>query len=123
VGDPRHRIGQAAERRVARWLEACGWLVLAERHRSAAGEIDVVALDPTGCLVAVEVKFRRTARAGLPAESVTAEAVRRRRAAITEYARLERVEHHGLRVDVVAVSPGPDPHSWHVVRLAGVDAW
>jgi putative endonuclease len=116
-------MGRAAERRVAEWLEAHGWRVLAERHRSAAGEIDLVALDPRGCLVAVEVKLRRSGRTGLAVESVTPEAVRRRRAAIAEYARTKGVPHRGLRVDVVTVSPGLNPRSWHVARLAGIDAW
>jgi putative endonuclease len=112
-----------AERRVATWLATYGWRILAQRHRSAAAEVDLLALDPTGCLVAIEVKFRRSGRTGLAAESVTPAAVRRRRAALAEYARVERVEHRGLRVDVVTVSPGCEPRTWRLARLAGVDQW
>jgi putative endonuclease len=123
VGDPRHVLGQEAERRVAGWLVGSGWRILAERHRSAGGEIDLLALDPADWLVAVEVKLRRTGRAGLAVEAVTPVAVRRRRAALAAYARTERVAHRGLRVDVVTVSPGPEPGTWRLARMAGVDGW
>jgi hypothetical protein len=62
-------------------------------------------------------------RTGEPVEAVTPMAVRRRRAALGEYARATRIGHRGLRVDVVTVSPGPDPDSWRLARLPGVDAW
>jgi putative endonuclease len=123
MGDPRHEIGRWAERQVAEWLEAHDWRVLAERYRSTGGEIDLLALDATGCLVGVEVKIRRSVRTGEPVEAVSPRAVRRRRAALGEYARATRIGHRGLRVDVVTVSPGPEPGSWRLARLAGVDAW
>lgn len=123
MGDPRHLLGRTAECRVARWLEEHGWRILAERYRSPSGEIDLLALDPARYLVAVEVKLRRSGRSGLAVESVTPEAVRRRRAGLADYARSVRVSHRGLRVDVVTVSPGPEPGTWRLARMAGVDAW
>ena len=123
MGDPRHRLGHEAERRAAAWLETSGWRILAARHRSPLGEIDLLALDPSDCLVAVEVKLRRSGRSGSAVESVTPQAIRRRRAALADYARSERVAHRGLRVDVVTVSPGPNPGTWRLVRVPGVDAW
>jgi putative endonuclease len=123
MGDPRHVLGRAAERRVAEWLGAHGWRILAERHRSAAGEIDLLALDATGCLVAVEVKLRRSGRAGSGTESVQPHRVRRLRGALTAYSRATSIAHRGLRVDVVAVSPGAEPGTWRFTRLPGVDAW
>jgi Holliday junction resolvase-like predicted endonuclease len=123
VGDPRHILGRRAERAVGTWLKGHGWRILAERHRSAGSEIDVLAIDPSGCLVAVEVKLRRSGRAGLPVEAVTSDAVRRRRAALARYATTGRVEHRCLRVDVVSVTPGPEPGTWRLVRHPGVDGW
>lgn len=123
MGDPRHVLGRQAERQVAAWLKGFGWRILAERHRSSGGEIDLVALDPAGCLVAVEVKLRQSGRAGLAIESVTPSAVRRRHAALATYASSQRVGHRGLRVDLVTVGPGPKPRTWRLARVAGVDAW
>ncbi len=116
-------LGLQAERRVADWLSEAGWRILGERHRSGTAEIDLVALDPDHVLVAVEVKLRRSGRSGQAIESVQADKVRRLRAALAAYARATPIDHRGLRVDLVAVSPGPEPRTWRLTRLPGVDAW
>jgi putative endonuclease len=123
VANPRHVLGREAERSVARWLEAHGWQVIEERHRSAAGEIDLLALDAGHCLVAVEVRFRSSARAGSALESVSPRHLRRVRTTLTAYARRSTIPHRGVRVDLVAVSPGPHSGTWRLVRVPGVDAW
>jgi putative endonuclease len=123
MADPRHALGRLAERRVASWLSASGWRVLAERHRSGGAEIDVVALDPDRVLVAVEVRLRRSGHSGDAVESVRPEKVVRLRSALSAYARATPIDHRGLRVDLVAVSPGPEPRTWRLRRLPGVDAW
>ena len=52
-------MGRKAERYAAMWLRAKGWRILAQRVRTPAGEIDLVA--KRGKIVAfVEVKARRT---------------------------------------------------------------
>jgi putative endonuclease len=123
VADPRHALGLQAERRVADWLSEAGWQILGERHRSGFAEIDLVALDPNHVLVAVEVKLRRSGRSGEAIESVQPDKVRRLRTALTAYARTTPIDHRGLRVDLVAVSPGPEPGTWRLTRLPSVDAW
>ena len=82
-----------------------------------------MALDPHRVLVAVEVRLRRSGRSGNAVESVREEKVVRLRSALTAYARATPIEHHGLRVDLVAMSPGPEPRTWRLRRLPGVDAW
>jgi putative endonuclease len=123
VADPRHLAGREAERAVAGWLTRNGWQILAERERTAEGEIDLVALDPALRLVAVEVRLRRTAHTGSALESVSGRHLRRVRAALLAYARRSAPAHHGLRVDLVAVTPGPKPRTWRLSRTPGVDDW
>jgi putative endonuclease len=123
VTDPRHTLGRAAERAVATWLTAHDWEILEQRHRTDAGEIDLVALDSRRCLVAVEVRLRRSARAGSPLESVSPRHLRRVRAALTAYARASSVRHTGTRVDLVSLMPATEPGTWRMTRLPGIDGW
>lgn len=108
---------------MASWLAGLGWRILAERQRSPEGEIDLVALDADRRLVAVEVRLRRSARAGAALESVRPEHLRRVRRALLAYARGARIAHDGLRVDLVTVTPGPEPRTWRLSRLPGIDGW
>lgn len=121
MADPRHRLGQAAEDAAAGWLTSRGWLVLATRWRSARGELDLVCLDPQRTLVGVEVKLRRTGRAGTGAEAVDRRRVARLRAALVEYAAACAFGRSGLRIDLVCVTPSGG--AWRLSRLAAIDGW
>jgi putative endonuclease len=68
--DPRHQRGLAGEEQAIRYLQACGWEVVAHRFRVGRIELDLVAR--RGLLVAfVEVKARRGTAFGSPFEAVT----------------------------------------------------
>ena len=104
--NPRHRLGADAEDAVASWLRAAGWTVLARRYRSPrGGEIDLVLLDPQETLVGVEVRARRSARAGIPEETVDERRVRRIARSLAAFAVASGLRHRGLRVDLVAAEP------------------
>lgn len=122
MGDPRHLLGLAAENAAARWLDACGWRVLARRCRSPdGGEVDLVALDPDGALVAVEVRARRTSRAGAAGLSVDWRRVTRLRRTLATFGAASGATHRALRVDIVTAEPvGGDSGEWHLVRIPGV---
>ena len=62
--------GRDGEDEAARFLEARGLSVVARNVRAGGGEIDLVAGDG-GTVVFVEVKWRRDASRGTPAEAVT----------------------------------------------------
>jgi putative endonuclease len=119
--DPRHELGSRAEAATATWLMGRGWRVLARRWRSAAGEIDLVCVDAEATLVGVEVKLRRTGRAGTALEAVDRRRLARLRGALVDYARQAPREWSGLRIDLVAATPAAD--GWRLERLPGVDAW
>ena len=121
--DQRHLLGLRAEAATAAWLNAAGWTILARRWRCPAGELDLVALDPEGSLVAVEVKLRSSARAGDPIESVSPGRVQRLRAALGQFRRANGMPASaGLRIDLVAIRQMGDGR-WRIARHAGIDAW
>jgi putative endonuclease len=96
----------AAERRTARWYRLRGWRILGANVWAGGNELDLIARRGRH-LRFVEVKEKRGAAYGHPAEMVTNEKQRRlRRAAETWLA--ARPELDGLLVgfDVVAVRAG-----------------
>ena len=56
--DLRHTLGEQGERLAAEHLERRGFAILARRHRTRFGELDLVAYDGVR-IVFVEVKTRR----------------------------------------------------------------
>ena len=110
------RIGDAAERLVATRLEAQGWTLLARNLRLGRDEIDLLAVDPgpPAALVIVEVRRRGRRDFGLAEESLD----HRKRAAMRRVAGAvmatrtlpdgTRLPVLPLRVDLVAIDPGPD---------------
>jgi putative endonuclease len=121
MGDPRHDLGLAAEQAVAAWLTDAGWRVVERRARSpAGGEIDVVAIDPRGILVAIEVRARHTRRTGAAAATVDASRVARLGRTLACIAAAGRFAHRGLRVDLVTVEPAGQPGRWRLLRVPGM---
>ena len=83
------RRGEAhwAERLARRHLEGLGWAILAANYVVRGGELDLVARDGD-TVVFVEVRQRRSARHGHPAETLDrGKRVRWRRAALRYLAR------------------------------------
>lgn len=117
--DARQRLGRAGEEIPARFLAGHGYVILARNRRSKGGEIDIVARDPGGDVVFVEVRTRRGGAApdrGLEdwaLESVSAAKQQR----LLDGAAAYLAEHPdpdgaepAARIDVIAVAPGPRGH-------------
>jgi putative endonuclease len=121
VTDPRHAFGLRSEAMVADRLEAVGWQILARRWKVSEGELDLVALDPRGALVGVEVRGRRSRRSGSAVESVDRRRVGRLRAALVRYAINSPISHRELRIDLVAVDRSAT--GWRMTRHVGIDGW
>ncbi|MCR6711346.1 MAG: YraN family protein [Demequina sp.] len=96
-------IGRHGERVVARLLEEHGWEVLARNWRCPMGELDIVAVDGE-CLVAVEVKTRRSAQFGSPQEAVTAAKLGRLRRLVGAWLAAQDRRFREIRIDVCAVT-------------------
>jgi putative endonuclease len=88
----RQRRGRAGEEIAAAALERSGWSILARNHRLAGLEIDLLARDLGGRLVAVEVRRRLSVGAATPLQLLGARkvaALRRQREALPA---LERID-------------------------------
>lgn len=120
--DPRHLLGRRAEEAAACWLAAGGWTILERRWRSAAGELDIVARDAEGGLVAVEVKCRSSPRTGRAAEAVDPRRLARLRRGLGAYAAGAGAGRHDPRIDLVTVTRLADG-GWRMARYEGIDAW
>ena len=126
MGDPRHALGLAAEDAVGAWLQASGWRLLGRRVRATVGgEVDIVALDPEGVLVGVEVRARRTVRTGTGTESMSAGRVRRSGRTVAAFAEATGIDHRGLRLDLVSVMPEPGgtADQWRLRRVPNIGGW
>ncbi len=123
MADPRHLLGLRAEEAVAAWLTREGWQVLARRWRCASGELDLVCRDRAGTLVGIEVKSRRSARFGTPAESVDRRRLARLRSALAAFQAQRPESAHSLRIDLVTAVPLADASAWRLRRLPQIDAW
>jgi len=105
--DPRHALGQAAERRVQDWLEQQGLSLVARNWRGRRGELDLVMRDGP-ILAIIEVR----ARPGRAHAEIRATVNDRKSRCIANAVR-EYLAESGLgdsipvRGDVVTVSSGP----------------
>ena len=99
----RQECGREGEARAAAFLAARGFTILARNARSAAGEIDLVALDGE-TLVFCEVRTRRSRRQGGALESVTP-LKQRQVVRVAEWflTRHPELQARPIRFDVVAI--------------------
>jgi putative endonuclease len=101
--DPRRARGIDGEARAARWYEARGWEVLDRNWRDGRnGEIDLV-LGRDATIVFCEVKARRTAAYGSPAEAVTPTKQARIRRLASAWLAAHQARGVEVRFDVVAL--------------------
>ena len=102
-------IGREAEALAARSLASSGWVILSRNLRLGRLEIDLLARDPHGELVAVEVRRRTSVGAATPSEllgSRKMRALRRQRAYLPV----------GCRVDLLLVLGAPGKERLRLIR-------
>ena len=99
------QLGQFGETYAALWLRTQQWRIIARNWSNRFGELDIIALSPTGMLSFIEVKTRRSTLYGTPQEAITA----RKQSQIQKTARWwlyihgSDYPHTGIRFDVIAI--------------------
>ena len=97
-------IGRRGEDAAAAYLERIGMTLVERNWRCKAGEIDVIALDGES-LVLVEVKTRRSTRAGSPEDAVGPTKQKRLVRLAKAYLQHAGLEPVAVRFDVIAIRP------------------
>ncbi len=95
-------LGERGERAAARYLKRLGYKIVFSRHRQRYGEVDLIAVDGR-TVVFVEVKTRRDASLGRPAEAVDAKRQGRMTRAALAFLKSHGLLEYASRFDVVEV--------------------
>ena len=95
-------LGVRGERVAARYLKRRGFKIVATGSRDRLGEVDLIAIDRR-TVVFVEVKTRRSTRAGDPLEAVDTEKQRRLTRVALAFLRRHDLLEESARFDVVGI--------------------
>ncbi len=98
--------GREGEAEAALWLAQQGWRIVAERVKTKAGEIDLIARRP-GLVAFVEVKWR--ARSSALADAIDERRLARVAAAAEIVAQDYATAGEDIRIDVILLAPGHPP--------------
>ena len=96
-------LGRRGEAAAERFLRRLGYKIVGRRDRDALGELDLVAVDGR-TVVFVEVKTRRTHRAGHPAEAVDLKKQQHITRRALAFLKRHDLFEYSARFDVVAVT-------------------
>lgn len=95
-------LGERGEDAATRHLKRSGYKIVFRRHRQRYGEVDIIAVDDQ-TVVFVEVKTRRDASLGRPAEAVDTERQHRQTRAALAFLKSHGLLEYASRFDVVEV--------------------
>lgn len=95
--------GRAYEETAYKYLEKAGMKMLEKNFRCRQGEVDLIGLHK-GCLVFVEVKYRKHAGSGMPEEAV-GDAKQKKICKTSDYFRMKhpKLARFQVRYDVLAL--------------------
>lgn len=97
-------LAQAGEDCASEYLRGLGWEILERNWRCRAGELDVIALEPSAqTVVFVEVKTRSSLGFGTPLEAITDEKVNRLRQLANIWLRANSTSWWDIRLDAVGI--------------------
>ncbi len=102
IGWTRKLFGDRGERAACRFLKRKGFKILKRQVRTGLGEIDIIAQDRQ-TIVFVEVKTRRSHRAGHPSEAVTRTKQKQLTRAALAWLKRNGMLERPARFDVIAI--------------------
>lgn len=107
-------VGARGEHRAATYLQERGYEILERNWRCPAGEVDIVAREPGGAVVHVEVKARTNNRFGHAVGAISATKLARMRKVAGAW-RGARGHGPAVRLDVVCIDYATAPETiWHI---------
>ena len=109
-------VGRQGENLAGEYLVNQGWRIVERNWHCRFAELDIIALDPAGEMVFVEVKYRRDTAHGTGVEAVTQTKLRRMRLAAGKWLAEQQRGVDVVRFDVIDV--GPAGVREHVVGVA-----
>ena len=112
----KRQLGKEYEKQAAAFLIGQGYEILEYNYRNRQGEIDLIA-EKDGMLAFVEVKLRRNAPMGSPAQAVDARKQNRLILAAQQYLQHSPYRDAAIRFDVVEVTPAAC--GWQVHCIPG----
>lgn len=109
-------VGRQGENLAGEYLVNQGWRIVERNWHCRFAELDIIALDPAGEMVFVEVKYRKYTVHGTGVEAVTQTKLRRMRLAAGKWLAEQQRGVDVVRFDVIDV--GPAGVREHVVGVA-----
>ncbi|OFS16373.1 YraN family protein [Corynebacterium sp. HMSC27B11] len=109
-------VGRQGENLAGEYLVSQGWRIVERNWHCRFAELDIIALDPAGEMVFVEVKYRKDTAHGTGVEAVTQTKLRRMRLAAGKWLAEQQRGVDVVRFDVIDV--GPAGVREHVVGVA-----
>ncbi|WP_311488549.1 YraN family protein [uncultured Corynebacterium sp.] len=109
-------VGRQGEALAGEFLVNQGWTIVERNWHCRFAELDIIALDPAGEMVFVEVKYRKDTAHGTGVEAVTQTKLRRMRLAAGKWLAEQQRGVDVVRFDIIDV--GPAGVREHVVGVA-----
>jgi putative endonuclease len=113
----RQKLGRWGEQQAGQYLTERGYAIIASNVRTPYGELDLIARQPDGVIVFVEVKTSQSSTFGHPEVSVTARKSAHIQASAQAYLQSQPDLPGDYRVDVIAIQVDPSGRNPEIVHF------
>ncbi len=111
------KTGEIGENIAANYIQKLGYKIIERNiHFSKSCELDIIALDKTNTLVAIEVKTRKTEICGTPFEAITPTKYKNIKSGLINYLQIHP-EYKKYRIDAIAIILTPKTQIKHLKNI------